>query len=1035
METIAAFTLAANQTSSINLTLPLGDVQQNRHGGGAGNCRRKFHRGTGNSNRPEAGNGLTAERAQLYPITFAHSRASPISVGQNHSGSNTAATLGSAFTFPAINGQPNRSNYFMVDGLNDQNAWYNTYAVAPIVDAIQEFKVDSHNTEAQFGSVTGGVINVVTKSGTNQLHRTAWEYLRNDFFDARNTFQSTVTPFKQNQFGGSLGGPVWVPKIYNGKNKTFFFVAAEGFLYSQPTNSFYRVPTAQELTGDLSAIPTQLFNPYSTAPDPQHPGRYLRTPFPNNQIPASLLDPRAVAFAKALLPPAMTIPGVPTSNAEVTTARHQQQQNYTGRIDQNFGAKDFVCFRYSGQELNTTSPGSISALTSLSDLPSQQYGASWVHVFSPTLTMQTQYARTHVEYDTSTRFAVPNVIQRYGVANSLAGNYIGGISLMPNLTVTNYWSGGEVSSPADNLSSIHQYKSDVSKTLGNHDLRFGGSWDQMNYSEVLRQAVTTFRPSQTGNPGNSAQPGDALASFLLDMPDSVVKRNVNITERPGGIMGFYFQDNWKVTQRLTLNLGLRYDRTFVPGYGTEATVGQQGSIETGDMNFNDGTYILQQVPPTCASRGHAPCIPGNGTLPANVVVSPNGKVLHDTTTNFGPRFGLAYRINNSTALRGGFGIFFDNWAAAIQLPQNYQGSWPDTGQQEAQNLNGPGAPYTNAQNPFGSSAGTLPAATPFTQVNYFVDPYIKNPYSEQWNFGIEHQFGQSTILSVNYVGSESHRLDIGGYFNTAAPGPPGNNAARRPYPYIVPTRYDRSWGNGSYNALQVSLAKRFTSGLSYQVAYTWSKTIDEGQSGWFGVEGNALQDPYNLHGSRSVSAYDIPQLLTINLNYELPVGKGRRFSTGSHIVDCIVGDWQANAIFTARSGQPYTVTASGDIANTGNVNYERPNLVGNPALAHPTTSEYFNTAAFAIPAGGTYGNLGRNTMRSSTLWNLDFSVFRQFAIREGMRFELRGEAFNLPNTVIYGTPNASITDKLGFGTVSGTANDARTLQLAAKIIF
>ncbi|MBV8831488.1 MAG: TonB-dependent receptor [Acidobacteriaceae bacterium] len=1031
---IPEVTLAVNQTSSLDFQLKVGEIQQSVTVEAQGTQVESStaELGTVIAQRQVVDLPLNGRNfTQLLTLTPG---ATPISVGQNSSGSNTAATAGSAFSFPSVNGQPNRSNYFLVDGLNDQNAWYNTYAVAPIIDAIQEFKVNSHN-DAQFGQVTGGVINVVTKSGTNDLHGSAWEYLRNDFFDARSTFLTTVTPYRQNQFGGTLGGPVLVPKLYNGRNKTFFFVGAEGFRYSKPSNNFYIVPTPAELSGNLSAVKTPLYDPFSTRPDPSKPGQYLRTPYPNNQIPASEIDPHAVAFASAVLPTPIQIPGVSAYNAVITAPMVQTQENYTGRIDHTIGTKDFLWFRYSGQELDTTQPGAIASLQATSLLPSQQYGASWVHVFNPTTSMQVQYARTHVEYDTATAFTVPNVLGTYGVSQSLGGNYINGISLMPNLTVTGYWSGGEVSSPADNLSNIHQYKATGSKTIGKHELQFGGEWNEINYSEILRQTTVTFLAQQTGNPENSAQPGDALASFLLDVPSSANKRNVNITERPGGIMGFFLTDSWKATSRLTLNIGLRYDRTFIPGYGTQATVGQQGSIETGDMNFNNGTFILQQVPPTCAQRGHAPCIPGDGTLPAHVVVSPNGKILHDTKTNFGPRFGLAYRVNNSTAIRGGFGIFYDNWAAAIQLPQNYQGSWPDIGQQETQNLNQPGAVYTPAQNPFGNAAATLPSASPFTVVNYYVDPYIKNPYSEQWNLGVEHQFGQDMMLSVNYVGSESHRLDIGGYYNTALTPGPGPITLRQPYPYIVPTRYDRSWGNGSYNALQVSFQKRYSSGLSYQAAYTWGKAIDEGQSGWFGVEGNNLQNPYDLRGSRSVAAYDITHLATLNLTYELPVGNGKRFSTGNRILDYVVGNWQTNVIFMARSGQPYTITATGDIANTGNTGYERANLVGNPTLPNPMTAEWFNTAAFAIPATYTYGNLGRNTLRSQAYWNTDFSVFRQFPIRERMRFELRGEAFNVFNTVVYGIPGHDITTPSTFGKVSTLANNPRTLQLAAKFSF
>ena len=225
-------------------------------------------------------------------------------------------------------------------------------------------------------------------------------------------------------------------------------------------------------------------------------------------------------------------------------------------------------------------------------------------------------------------------------------------------------------------------------------------------------------------------------------------------------MGFDIQDSWKATSKLTVNLGLRYDRTFIPPYGKESTVGQNGGIETGAVNFNNGTYVVQKLPPSCTERGHAPCIPGWHT-PGARRVSDNGKIYHDTTTNFGPRLGLAYRLTSTTALRAGFGIFYDNWAAVTQTSQNYEGAWPDIGQQLANNLNvpvpGEPTPTVIGQDPFASGSWRFPAPTPFEQVQWFYDPYGKNPYSMQWNFGIAKQLNNSTTVSLDYVGSGSRR--------------------------------------------------------------------------------------------------------------------------------------------------------------------------------------------------------------------------------------------------------------------------------------
>ena len=1070
---VAAFELNVNQTLALDVMLKVGSVDTS--------VTVEAENTSVQSSTAELGSVIAQKQVHDLPLNGRNFTqlltltpgVTPISVAQNRSGGNTAVTPGSAFVFPSVNGQGNRQNYFMVDGMDDQNAWNNTYAVAPIIDSIQEFKVNSHD-DAEFGQVSGGVINVATKAGTNAFHGSAWEYVRNNIFDAKNHFQSSVTPYRQNQFGGTMGGPVWIPKLYNGRDKTFFFVAAEGFHFSQALNTFFNVPTAAELAGDYSAL-LALPNGQGVLYDP-HTGN----PFPNNQLVdasgKSELDPGAVAYAKAVLPAPIVIPGDPTHNAENSGANRTTQWNYSGRIDHNIGKKDFIFFRYSGQQLETIAPSSIVHLFDSVQVSSQHYGVNWVHIFSPATSLQVQYARTHVEENELSSFHTPGLASLYGLDPSIS-TFIGGVTKMATLDVTDYFSGGETSSLSPNLASIHQYKSSLSHTRGRHQIETGGSWDQLNYSELNLGTVETFDAAQTSgvDAAQNASPGDASASFLLGYPDNVNKRNVNLTERPGGIMSFYAQDSWKVTSRLTANYGLRYDRTFIPAYGKEDTVGQSGGIETGDYDLNNGSYILQVAPPSCSVRLHAPCLPG--PLPDHVVISPNKKILHDTTTNWGPRFGLAYRVTDRMAIRGSFGIFYDNWAAAIQITQNYNGSWPDLGALDTGQINAQGQPYTSPHNPFGTTAAILPPPTPFNYIspstgelvlaanNFFVDPLIKNPYSEQYNVGIQQQFGSHTMFSLNYVGSQSHRLDIGGYYNTGMPSPypmydphrtnqiglNGPQQNGQLYGYIPAVKsWDRSIGNGSYNALQASMAKTLSHGLAYTASYTWSKAIDEGQSGYFGVEGNELQDPYNIRGSRSVTAYNIPQLLSVSANYDLPVGKNKRWSTGNGITDYVLGNWQVNTIVQARSGQNFTVGAKGDIAHTGNGRtYARALVQGNPKLSHPTASEWFNKAAFGLPfakvsSSGAIsedstigmGNSGRNNLRQQNYWDADLSVFRQFPIREAFHAEFRAEAFNVLNHTVLGTPNTSVNAAGGaFGTINNTASTERLLQFALKLVF
>jgi hypothetical protein len=1092
-ETISAFEVAVAQAVTINATLKVGDVSQSVTVEAAGTQVESSTAQLGTVIDEKAVNDLPLDGRNFTQLLTLTPGVTPISTGQNSSASNTAVVASSTtnYAFPSINGAGNRSTIYLVDGMNDNQAWYNTYAVPPIIDTVQEFKINSHN-DSQYGGSLGGVVNIVTKAGTNSYHGSAWEYIRNNGFDAL-PYIASPPSYHLNTFGGQMGGPIRIPHLYDGRNKTFFEIGAEGSHYSKAGSSNILIPTPAQLNGDFSsastgvtksgtcvagdtkveAYPCQLYDPTiaNNATTPRRPG-YL-----GNQIPVSEMNPYSLAFVKAVFGSAtpITIPGIAptTDNFQITDPTRQLVYNYTGRIDQHIGAKDFIFFRYAGIQWYQTAPSTLPTLFTSTQIPAQQYGVNWNHVFNPTTSMQVQYGRTHVEDDTIAQFNNHNLWQTYGCSVDMCNSFVGGAAVLVTQTVTGGFSGGEVNSPSANLSSIHEWSGSFMKALGRHQLQAGGGWDEVNYTAELRQGTVTFSGASTGNfsgnpnsPGGitsaqvSAQSGFGLADFLLDYPNSENKRNVLLTERPGGIGSAYVQDSWKMTRNLTVNYGIRYDRSVIPAYGTQASVGLQGSIETGDFDFNTGQYIVQQLPPLCSVRGHAPCLP-SATLPANVVVATGGKILHGSKYNIGPRLGLAYRVNDKMSIRGGFGISYDNWAAIIQMTQNYQGSWPDTGTLQINNTNTPGTVYTSAQNPFAQNGGNLPAATPFgsSNVNYMVDPLWKNPYSEQYNAGIEQQFGSRTILSLNYVGSASHRMDVGGYYNTGTPAVAASFAARgtntgQPYPYTVPQKsWDHNAASASYNALQASLVRQFSTGFGYTLAYTWSKTLNEGGDGYFGVEGGVPEDPYNPKGSRGPASFNIPQIFTANAIYVLPFGTGQRFATGNRIADYVIGNWQVNGILSMRSGQNINIVAGGDIANTGNAStYERANLVGNPYQTGPiagnpsctppsgptrTRTQWFNPCAFAAPSIGTLGNAPRNFLQDENFWDLDTSIHRLFPIKESFALKLDVEAFNVLNHPVLGSPGTTVTTASSFAQITTTAfgNSQRILQFALKLQF
>lgn len=965
---------------------------------------------------------------------------SPISVAQNSGGGGGWAgnALG-AFTFPAVNGQRNRSNMFLLDGVNDL-AFLSNYNYAPIVDDIQEFKVQSQNDLAEFGQVAGGIVNVATKGGSNTFHGSAWEFLRNEQFDARNYFQAKRNPLRQNQFGITLGGPVLVPHFYHGKNRTFFFVGYEGFRQSQATQSVVLAPTTAELNGDFSNLLSQgvqLYNPYTTRPDPVNPGQFLRDPFPGNDI-SGALSPAAVLYAKTLLP----IGGAPISGGNLfdTTKALVNQDNFTGRIDQNFRTHDILYGRIS--HFNQPSSGSAGYPGALSQISINGWNAAVheSHIFGTHQVLDLHFGRNLGDDTILTSFTrAPSHFADQLINAGFSKKYISTFSSTPGSLIPLIKIAGYTSTNGSNIQDVqiantYEVGGDFTQIIGKHILKLGYSFQTDAFygpNVGAGEGTTSF---QTSNLESPAGTGDALASFLIGVPNSSYRRDVLEQLHGGSVQGAYVQDQFKITPRLTLNVGARYDVAIWPIYGYF----KNGQGYLGDIDLSTGTYILSGLPPACTSSVGAPCIPG-GSLPDHVVVTKNSNhSIHNTDVgNWQGRVGLAYRISDNTSAHAGYSRFYDEWSGLSQISQNLGGTWPSIGsfnvnsQNVSTVVNGIGDPLN-----LGAGAVFYPSASPFTNASFYFNPSMKTPYVDQWNLGVDRQISQTTTVSVAYVGSHSSRLDNGGLNNTAKfPGPGDADvvASRQPYPYITPTFYDDSTGNSNYNALQARLSRTTYNGLTYLLSYTWSKAIDLGCSGAFGVEGCSIQDPYNPQADRSVSGFDLTHIFSGSVVYELPFGRGKRFNPPSRVTSALVGGWQINAIVNLGSGTPYYVTYSGDLANTGN-NFVKADLVGNPTPAYRTPAQWINPSAFAIPAPFTFGTMGRNSLRSDWNRNVDLSVFRTFPIQDALHLEFRVEAFNLTNTTVFGTPN-NVINSPNFGVVTHTANTPRELQLALKLFF
>ena len=982
--------------------------------------------------------------------------ATPVSTSQGSSqGINDGSTVaipGSSFSNPSLNGQQNRETLYLLDGVVNTDFRTTTYTVLPIIDGISEFKVQTHNDDPSFGSVLGGVVNLVTSSGTNRLHGSAWEFVRNNDFDARNHFSdfnsdgtpAPAAPFHQNEFGVAAGGPVWFPHLYNGKDKTFFFFAYEGWRFLEPSNNLYTVPTTAEVSGDFSnsLLPNQIFDPATTKVNAQGTG-YTRTPFPGNVIPANRIDTQIQQYIQNYFD-APNYPVNANEQNEILKAPYSNNSNnYQGRIDQVVTKRDNIFFRWSNMFVVDNNPGT-NKVTTLSEFAGLNAGVGLTHVFTPNLLLTVDGGRA------SRGFVFVNH-STVGLGPLIQEGFQGLTTFGPlGINLSSPYGGSGLGGPALRRNSSWSTSGQLGWLHGRHSFTFGATVvDQYRSQEGSGQSLT-FANQQTADPNNQGSTGNSLASALLGYPEQGSFNLTNLIKYSIPTWAVFAGDSWKVTPKLTLNYGLRYDHINQPNLTAGVNNG---------FNFDTGNYELGggKLPPACIVSNAAPCIPGSSTdasvdlaatlgndgsvAGSHIIIDPvPTRAPRPVYTNWGPRVGFAYLIQPTTVIRGGFGLVYDTLNGLSQTFSNSINSWPDTGSTST-NYNAIGQTPVTVSDALANVAAPLTTGSPFQNFDFFYSEKFKTLYSEQWNLQVEKTVARDTLVSVGYVGSVSNRLDYGGTANgdvTPGPGTSDQINARRPYPYMTTFVFDSTTGNGNYHGLQLKLQRRFTNGLEYLLSYTWSKSIDD-TSGRFGGEngpgGNAaIQNYYDAGSNRSVSAYNVPHFASFSVLYALPFGKGRPWlATGP--LSYVAGGWQINSVSQLSSGQAFTVYENGDIANIGVPSgYERPNLIGNPHPSHPTINEWFNPAAFAVPAQYTFGNVGRDSLRGPSYYDEDVSLFKTFPIRDLASIEFRAEAFNVLNLTCYSTPDPNLGDQQA-GSVSSLSGNPRQLQFALKLKF
>jgi hypothetical protein len=906
----------------------------------------------------------------------------------------------------SVNGERDQDNYYTLDGIENNFFHKSSPGGSPPMDSVAEFRIETSGP-AEFGRMTGANVALVTKSGTNELHGSLYEYLRNDDLDANNFFSNSSglsrTPFHQNQFGAAIGGPVFFPKIYNGKNRTFWFASYEGLRSTQAANTISTVPTSAEVQGNFNGTGSLIYDPLTTTSDAK--GDVIRQPFPNNTIPASRLDP-GIQYALKTLVPLPNLPGIANNylNTNPTTVSHDIG---VVRLDQSIDSRNNIFVRALDEQVTQVAPGATPDFDSPSGFNELNIAIGWTSVLSPSSVLDVRLGYTGPSAPSFTRNTV-GIDRSSFIANTGIELFqpVSAFNLLPSFTATGEFSFGE--SGGTSKDNVYQLDINYTRTVGKTTWKSGFTFSPRRYyhdSNTSTGGTATFTSALTQTYGVSNS-GDSIASFLLGYPESVT-RGVGDSALTAhqDYFGFYTQADWKLTPRITLNIGLRYE-FFFPIYANNNNLGTLLVTRDPNTGAYDGTLLWAGTNPL---TGQGPNQAGYG--PALQVTDP---------WSFAPRAGLVARLNSHTILRSGFGIFYDT--QFFQESQDKSGFYPYTNSQSF--TANSTLPTLSLENPGPSYANTAAIG------GYAQNPNNLNPYSEQWNLFLQRELPAGIQVQAGYVGMESHRLIGYDYFNTAVTPGPGAVQPRRLLPAYGDLEQGDNMFNANYNALQLQALKRYANGIEFNINYTWGHALD-GQSSLAEIK---TQNPFDRAADYSSSSFDVRQVFQAAFVYDVPYGRGRKF--GAHIarpLDWIAGGWSLEGNLRFQTGAPINVVLGLDQANVG-TSIQRPNVIGNPNNGPQTPQEWFNTSAFVLPAPFTYGDSGAFTVRADGRRTADVSVHKLFAIREHHTLDLRGEFFNLPNNVSFGNPNATFTSK-SFGTITSTGTNARQIQMALRYAF
>jgi Carboxypeptidase regulatory-like domain len=928
-------------------------------------------------------------------------------------GINSAASgiaLNTNLVFSVNGARPNQSAYTLDGGLN-MDMYNNLPAAFPNPDMLQEFSILQNSYSAVSGRDAGAVINMITKSGTNQLHGTAYEFLRNNYADARDYFATVVPPLKRNQFGGTIGGPVRLP-YYNGRDKTFFFAGAELTRQSLgSTVSSTIVPTALERAGNfsqtfISGKPITVAPPSTvTAANPKG------TPFPGNIIPAAYLDPVAQAFTSHFFP----LPNRPGNIYSFNLALPTRDNQVIAKLDQSFSTSDKLSLRYFFDDSFNAQNAGLPAFNSNNDWPTHNGTINETHIFTSALLNLATFMVARNTFIRSPQITNPATWANLGCVSC--------IPLAPPSIPTDWAitmaNGLSLRVPTNFRSYMmnYQFIDTVSWSKKNHLLQFGGEY---SYERRYGREYFQFAPQYAFSGTLSGPYGDGYADFYLGAANSVFQNTPLFSEQYKYTPFLYFQDDWRASKRLTLNLGLRWE----PYITTRDRFDHDGAFRPGQQSV-----IYPLAPPGALFPGDPGIGPG---------VSPN------RYNKFSPRIGFAYDPsgNGKTSIRAAYGIFSDTLRpVAVNTNQlNQPFSYGQT------TFNVPlSNPYVNNMQTQQLLLNYVPPKTaadrqkrvfylPMTENS--IDPNFTTGYIQQWNLTVQQQIWKQIVLTFAYLGGKGTHLLLLEEQNPATYIPnqstTTNVNSRRPYKNFQTITEDVSLGPSSYNAFQVSWNRRLAQGFTLLGSYVYSKSLDiasnDGNSGL----GNQARNPYNWNLDYGPSDFDVKHRLVNSFVYQIPA-----FASGNGFVRALTGGWQVDGILTLQTGLPFSVLAGVDRSLAG-VNIDHADVHGPVAVYNGRSrtskiAKYFDTSAFSLPALGTFGTSGRNTIYGPGLANLDAGLFKAIPIHEQMRLELRWETFNSLNRPNFLNPNNSFSSA-AFGRIT-QSNRGRVMQIAAKFVF